>query len=151
MFLSTLEAKEADLAATFANAICAENAEHFEFAEEELQRYRKHFSQCGCLEADNDKDYLQAVYKDECEILSTISTQTNQVAKVLDRCIAQSLAQSTGCFPLRHRFHSGVQTTEPFTLEDSDATSDGSDEMRGGSLCMSDLGFDESGSEGLDD
>ncbi|KAG2127502.1 hypothetical protein DEU56DRAFT_915715 [Suillus clintonianus] len=107
--------------------------------------------QCGRLEADDDKDYLQAVYKDECEILHSISAQTDQVAKILDRRIAQCLSQSTGCFPLRRRFLSGVQTTEPFSLEDSDVTSDESDEMRGGNLGTSDFAFDESGSEGLDD
>ncbi|KAG2153821.1 hypothetical protein DEU56DRAFT_907301 [Suillus clintonianus] len=83
---------------------------------------------------DDDKDYLQAVYEDECKILRTISAQTDQVAKILDRRIAQSLSQSTGCFPLCRRFLSGVQTTEPFSLEDSDVTSDESDEMRGGNL-----------------
>jgi hypothetical protein len=72
LFLSTLEAEEANLTATYAGAICAEYQEHFGFAEE-FQHYKKHFSQCGCLEADDDREYLQAVYEDEYQVLCTVS------------------------------------------------------------------------------
>ncbi|KAG1891599.1 uncharacterized protein F5891DRAFT_1197652 [Suillus fuscotomentosus] len=142
LFLSTLEAEEADLTACYADAIRAENKECFGSAEEELQRYRSHFSQCGHLEADDDRNYLQAVYEDECRILRTVNIQTDQVAKILDKCIAQSLTDCTGYFPMRHRFCNEVQTTEPFH-KDSDVTPEGSDDVENEHLSLSDLGSDE--------
>jgi hypothetical protein len=100
------------------------------------------FSKCGRLEADKDRDYFQAVYEDECEILRTISIQTNQVAKILDKHIVQSLKNSTTFSPLHCRFRNGVHITAPFAHEDSDVTSDGSDDMKD-ELRLSDLGSDE--------
>ncbi|KAG1732570.1 hypothetical protein EDB19DRAFT_1831278 [Suillus lakei] len=143
LFLSTLEAEEANLTATYTDSICAENQEHFGFAEEELQHYRMHFSQCGCLEADDNRDYLQAVYEDECQILCTVSIQTDQVTKILDKHITQSLTNCTGYFTMHCCFHNGVQTTEPFTHEDSDITSDGSDDVEDGSLGLLEVGSNE--------
>jgi hypothetical protein len=142
LFLSTLEAEEADLTATYADSICAENRERFGLAEEELQRYRKRFSQRGCLDA-VDRDYLQAVYEDECQILRTISVQTDQVAKILDKRIAQSLTNSTGYLPTRRRFRKEVHIAEPYAHEDSDVTSDGSDDAKVERLGLSDDGTDE--------
>lgn len=140
--LATLEVEEASLTVIYADAICAENQEHFGFAEEELQCYRGHFSKRGRLEADKDRDYLQAVYEDECEILRTVSIQTNQVAKILDKRIVQSLKNSTTFSPLHRHFRNGVHITAPFAHEDSDVMSDGSDDMKD-ELRLSDLGSDE--------
>ncbi|KAG2053927.1 hypothetical protein BDR06DRAFT_971999 [Suillus hirtellus] len=128
LFLSTLEAEEASLTACYADAICAENKEHFGSAEEELQHYRSHFPQRGRLEADDNRNYLQAVYEDECQILCTVNIQTDQVVKILDKHIAQSLMDCTGYFPMRCCFCNEVQTTEPFH-KDSDVTPEGSDDV----------------------
>ncbi|KAG2054952.1 hypothetical protein BDR06DRAFT_971300 [Suillus hirtellus] len=142
LFLSTLEAEEADLTASYADAICAENKEHFGPAKEELQHYRSHFSQHGHLEADDDRNYPQAVYEDECQILCTVNIQTNQVVKILDKCITQSLTDCTGYFPMHHHFCNKVQTTEPFH-KDSDITPEGSANVKNECLSLLDLGSDE--------
>ncbi|KAG1731874.1 hypothetical protein EDD22DRAFT_852821 [Suillus occidentalis] len=92
MLLTTWEIEEADRHSIFLNDIHAENEGQFKSAEQELQCYRKIFSQHGQAELGDDRKYLQAVYQDESDALRVISTQTDQVAKLLSMPNLMNLA-----------------------------------------------------------
>ncbi|KAG2148157.1 uncharacterized protein EDB93DRAFT_1250216 [Suillus bovinus] len=78
-----------------------------EFSLEETQKH-------GQAELEDDKQYLQAVYEDECEILCVSSTQTDQIAKLLSSHVKRAFLKPTAVFPLH--LNSGlpcIGTREP--------------------------------------
>ncbi|KAG2098963.1 uncharacterized protein F5147DRAFT_655941 [Suillus discolor] len=68
----------------FLDALHTKNEERLGFADKELQSFRKIFSERDCTEVDDDRDYLQAIYEDECKILRVTSAQAEQISKILD-------------------------------------------------------------------
>ncbi|KAG1895711.1 uncharacterized protein F5891DRAFT_984014 [Suillus fuscotomentosus] len=82
-------------------------------AEEELQGFRKIFSQHGQAELEDDKQYLQAVYKDECEILCISSPRSNQN---LDHGLVHGWNQTTNCVPICSYVHPDNFNTKGWAL-----------------------------------
>ncbi|KAG2119698.1 uncharacterized protein F5147DRAFT_647595 [Suillus discolor] len=126
LFLSTLEAEEADLTASYADAIHAENQEHFGSAEEELQHYRKHFLSVGAWKL----------------------MMTGTIFKLFMKMNVGFFALSTSRLIKLRKYWTNIShnllrtTTEPFH-EDSDVTPDGSDDIENEHLSLSDLGSDD--------
>ncbi|KAG2129438.1 hypothetical protein DEU56DRAFT_915156 [Suillus clintonianus] len=86
--------------------------------DEAMQRI---FSQRGQAELEDDKQYLQAVYEDECEILRVASAQTDQVATLLSSRVKQAFLKSAAAFPLYpHGGLSCIGTREPSEHSDPD-------------------------------
>lgn len=100
MVLATWEIDEAAQYEAFLIGIHGENEKRFKMAEKELHSFRKILSQRGQAELEDDKQYLQAVYEDECEILHVTSAQTDQVAKLLNSRVKQAFLKSVAAFPL---------------------------------------------------
>ncbi|KAG1820105.1 hypothetical protein EV424DRAFT_1539518 [Suillus variegatus] len=124
MVLATWEIDEVAQYEAFLISIYGENERRFKMAEGELQGFRKIFSQRGQAELEDDKRYLQAVYKDECEILHVSSAQTDQIAKLLNSRVKRAFLKPAAAFPLHPS--SGLPCIS--TREPSDSDPDSSDE-----------------------
>ncbi|KAG1890560.1 uncharacterized protein F5891DRAFT_1198085 [Suillus fuscotomentosus] len=127
MLLTTWEIEEAEHHSIFLDGIHAENEERFKLAEWELQCFRKIFSQRGQAELGDDRNYLQAVYQDESEALHIISTQTDQVAKLLSVCVRKAFLKSPEVFPMYPITFSCLSNEEPSDSSDESCHVDDSD------------------------
>ncbi|KAG1721548.1 uncharacterized protein EDB91DRAFT_1256471 [Suillus paluster] len=145
LLLTAWEIEEAERFATFIKAIHTENERWFGMVEEELQDFRRMFSQHGQEEVAGNKSYLQAVYEDKCEVLRIISVQADQVGQLLGKHVKENFLQSTGKSfrqPGAGIFCAG----NGVHLEESDETSEGSDDLgscRDGNLDDSDVATEE--------
>jgi hypothetical protein len=83
MLATAWEIEEAERFIAFLDAIHVDNEDRLKFTEERLDSLRGLFSERNHAEVDDDRDYLQAVYEDELEILKTVSSQAEHVSKVL--------------------------------------------------------------------
>lgn len=141
ILLATWEIEAVEHQQTFLTAIHAEHVEQFGGAEKELQHYRRIFSQCSLANTIDDRDYLQAVYEDECQALCVINAQADKVAKLLSKRIKDTFLIHSGGFPL---YPSGipcfgeVDSRGPADTDNSDGSNDGT--------CASDPNLDNSGS-----
>ncbi|KAG1897488.1 uncharacterized protein F5891DRAFT_1191952 [Suillus fuscotomentosus] len=127
MLLTTWEIEEAERHSIFLDGIHAENEERFKLAEWELQCFRKIFSQRGQAELGDDRNYLQAVYQDESEALRIISTQTDQVAKLLSVRVRKAFLKSPEVFPMYPITFSCLSNEEPSDSSDESCHVDDSD------------------------
>ncbi|KAG0702297.1 hypothetical protein DFH29DRAFT_875215 [Suillus ampliporus] len=100
-----------------------ENKDYLKFKDEELQAITNIFSLHNCPEVDDDTDYLQAVYDDECEILSAVSAQADVVSKHLGSRAKDDMLASMGSIKPNFIVGSGStqrkRTRAPFDLDDS--------------------------------
>lgn len=138
MLLTTWEIEEADRHSIFLDGIHAENEGQFKSAEQDLQRFRKIFSQRGQVDLGDDRKYLQAVYQDESDALRVISAQTDQVAKLLSVRVRKAFLKSPEAFPMYpitfSCFSNGetsdpdVDSDESCHVDDSDLDSEASSE-----------------------
>jgi hypothetical protein len=88
------EIEESERLTAFLDALHTENEERLGFANEELWSFRSFLSECGHVEVDDDRDYLQAIYEDECEILRITSAQAKQISKILGSRVKDVFPQS---------------------------------------------------------
>ncbi|KAG1838718.1 hypothetical protein DFJ58DRAFT_845949 [Suillus subalutaceus] len=96
MLAITWEIEEAEHFIAFLNAMHANNKDRLKFTDTQLHSYRSLFPERDCIEVDNDRDYLQAVYEDKCEILKVISYQAEHVAKVLGSHVSNAFQSGVG-------------------------------------------------------
>ncbi|KAG2140474.1 uncharacterized protein EDB93DRAFT_1105885 [Suillus bovinus] len=140
VLLTTWEIEAVEHQHTFLTAIHAEHVEQFGGAEKELQCYTRIFSQCSLANTAEDKDYIQAIYEDECQALHVINAQADQVVKLLSKRIKDTFLAHSGGFLL---YPSGipcfgeVDDRGPTDTDDSDGSDDG--------ICMSDPNLNDLG------
>jgi hypothetical protein len=60
---------------TFNQALHQENKMQLNLKDEQLKKIRNIFSEHDCTEIDDNTNYCQAVYNDECEMLCTITAK----------------------------------------------------------------------------
>jgi hypothetical protein len=120
----------------FNQALHQENKDWLNMKDEQLKKIRNLFSECDCTEIDDDTDYLQAVYNDECEMLCAITAQAEIVSTCLGPCAKRELLASTSkapylpCFigtlpnkdSIMHVLHGGFTDVGTNTDTDSDVT-----------------------------
>ncbi|KAG1892913.1 uncharacterized protein F5891DRAFT_986357 [Suillus fuscotomentosus] len=73
MLVTAWEIEETEHFLEFLDALHVDNEERLGFAQEDLNIFRKLFSERDRSDVNNDRDYLQAVYEDEMEILRVVS------------------------------------------------------------------------------
>ncbi|KAG1862306.1 hypothetical protein F4604DRAFT_1921782 [Suillus subluteus] len=88
----------------FNKALHQENKDRLNMKDEQLKKIRNLFSGRDRTEIDDDTDYLQAVYNDECEMLRAITTQAEIVSRRLGSRAKRELLASTGEAPYLPRF-----------------------------------------------
>ncbi|KAG1805607.1 hypothetical protein EV424DRAFT_1544331 [Suillus variegatus] len=105
LVVTAWEIEESERFTAFLDALHDENKERLGFADRELQSFRSIFSDRGCKEVEDDRDYLQAIYEDECEVLRVTSAQAEQISKILGSRTKDAFLQS-GPTDLRSRLPS---------------------------------------------
>ncbi|KAG2353054.1 hypothetical protein BDR07DRAFT_1497106 [Suillus spraguei] len=93
MLVTTWEIEEAERFLEFLDALHVDNKERFGFAQEDLNMFRKLFSECDHSDVNDDRDYLQAVYEDELEVLCIVSLQAEQFSKILGAHVRKDFLQ----------------------------------------------------------
>ncbi|KAG2132208.1 hypothetical protein BD769DRAFT_1386492 [Suillus cothurnatus] len=83
MLVTAWEIEEAERFLAFLDALYIDNEERFGFAQDDLDIFRSLFSERDRSDVDDDRDYLQAVYEDELEVLRVVSLQAEQFSKIL--------------------------------------------------------------------
>ncbi|KAG1872233.1 hypothetical protein F4604DRAFT_1925850 [Suillus subluteus] len=112
MLATAWEIEEAERFITFLNAMHADNEDRLKFTDAQLHSFRSLFSEHDCIEVDDDRDYLQAVYEDEREILKVISYQAEHVAKVLGSHVGNTFQSGVGA--------SRFPSSQPEVIDDED-------------------------------
>ncbi|KAG1813773.1 hypothetical protein EV424DRAFT_1348931 [Suillus variegatus] len=113
-----------------------ENRARLNMKDEQLKKIRNFFSECHRTETDDNTNYPQAIYDDECEMLRAITAQADLISKCLGPGARHELLASTGEGPYLPRFvgtlknrdsiaHAlGGGCTDASTDTDSDTDSD---------------------------
>jgi hypothetical protein len=96
MLATAWEIEETERFIIFLNAIHADNEDRLKLTDDQLHAFRNLFSERDCVDADDDRDYLQAVYEDECEILKIVASQAEHVAKVLGSRVSKAFQHGVG-------------------------------------------------------
>ncbi|KAG1881862.1 hypothetical protein C8R48DRAFT_667602 [Suillus tomentosus] len=96
MLATAWEIEETERFIIFLNAIHADNEDRLKLTDDQLHAFRNLFSERDCIDADDDRDYLQAVYEDECEILKIVASQAEHVAKVLGSRVGKAFQHGVG-------------------------------------------------------
>ncbi|KAG1848907.1 hypothetical protein F4604DRAFT_1687609 [Suillus subluteus] len=112
LVVTAWEIEESEHFTAFLDALHAENEDQLGLADKELQRFRSFFSEHDRLQVDDDRDYLQAIYEDECEILRVTSAQAEQISKILGSRVKDAFLQS------------GAAESRPHSLEIPDDEDD---------------------------
>ncbi|KAG1789572.1 hypothetical protein EV424DRAFT_1550140 [Suillus variegatus] len=79
-------------------ALHQENRARLNTKDEQLKKIRNFFSERRRAETDDDTNYPQAVYDDECEMLHAITAQADLVSRCLGPGARHELLASTGNF-----------------------------------------------------
>ncbi|KAG1784682.1 uncharacterized protein HD556DRAFT_1314857 [Suillus plorans] len=85
-------------------ALHKENRAHLNIKNEQLKKIRNFFSERHRAEIDDNTNYPQAVYDNECEMLYAITTQADLVSRCLGPGARHELLASTGEGPYLPRF-----------------------------------------------
>ncbi|KAG1733604.1 uncharacterized protein EDB91DRAFT_632361 [Suillus paluster] len=133
------EIEEAKRFSTFLQALHDENRNRLKFKDDELKQLGNVFSERGRTEVDNDTNYLQAAYDDECEMLRAIGAQANLMSRHLGSDIRNDMLASTGQSHHQPRFvgtanHGSSSSHEPSDGSATDTDSDDDDQDDGLSL-----------------
>ncbi|KAG1887538.1 uncharacterized protein F5891DRAFT_988107 [Suillus fuscotomentosus] len=99
----------------FNQALHEENKNHLNLRDEQLKKIRNIFSEHERTEIDDDTNYIQAVYNDECEMLRTITTQAEIISKCLGSRAKRELLASTGEVPYLPCFVGASQNRDNIT------------------------------------
>jgi hypothetical protein len=88
----------------FNQVLHQKNKDWLDMKDEQQKKIRDLFSEHDRTEVDDDTDYLQAIYNDECEMLRAITAQAEIVSTCLGPCAKRELLVSTGEAPYLPRF-----------------------------------------------
>jgi hypothetical protein len=110
---------------TFLDGLYRENKDRLLFSDEELKQIRNVFSDRSQEEIDEDMNYLQAVYDDECEILRAVAAQADILKRHLGSRVQEDTVGSMGKSSNPPKF---VPKSSPSSDTDDDMDEDEDDE-----------------------
>jgi hypothetical protein len=122
----------------FSKALNEDSKMRLRSSDEELRRVRAAFTGRDHSEIEDDRNYLQAVYNDECNILRAVAAQADVMGKVLGLNVKNDILSSKGESSRRPQFtssvdHNGSRTS--FDLDDDNGNdtmdSDNDEESEG--------------------
>ncbi|KAG2065059.1 hypothetical protein BDR04DRAFT_1122122 [Suillus decipiens] len=94
--MTTWELEASEWYTTFLDGLYHENRDRLLFSDEELQQVRNIFSDQSQGDIDDDIDYLQAVYDNNCEILHAVAAQAAVLKKHLGSDVEGDILGSMG-------------------------------------------------------
>jgi hypothetical protein len=104
----------------FSKVLNEDSKMHLRSSDEELQRVRASFTSRDHSEIEDNKNYLQAVYDDECNILCTVAAQADIMGKVLGLNVKNDTLSSKGESSHCPQFTSSVDCNGSCTSFDLD-------------------------------
>ncbi|KAG2746288.1 hypothetical protein P692DRAFT_20739591 [Suillus brevipes Sb2] len=110
---------------TFLDELYRENKDRLLFSDEELRKIRNVFSDRSQEEIDEDMNYLQAVYDDECEILRAVAAQADILKRHLGSRVQEDTVDFMGKSSNRPKF---IPKSSPSSDTDDDMDEDEDDE-----------------------
>jgi hypothetical protein len=113
---------------TFLNGLHRENRNRLLSSDEELKRIRNVFSDQSQEEIDNDINYLQAVYDNDCEILRAVAAQADILKKHLGSRIKDDVFGSMGESSHSARFLGKSSGTDDSMDDDEESEDDDDDD-----------------------
>ncbi|KAG1905854.1 uncharacterized protein F5891DRAFT_975995 [Suillus fuscotomentosus] len=96
-------------------ALHQENRACLNMKDEQLKKIRNFFSECRHTETDDDTNYPQAIYDDECEMLRAITAQADFVSRCLGPGARHELLAFTGKGPYLPRFVGTLKNRDSIT------------------------------------
>ncbi|KAG2084185.1 hypothetical protein BD769DRAFT_1397704 [Suillus cothurnatus] len=96
LVMTTWELEASERYTTFLDGLYRENKDRLLFSDEELKQIRNIFTDRSQEDIDNDVNYLQAVYDDDCEILCAVAAQANVLKKHLGSHASDDVLGSMG-------------------------------------------------------
>ncbi|KAG1898798.1 uncharacterized protein F5891DRAFT_981687 [Suillus fuscotomentosus] len=99
----------------FNQALHQENKTRLFLKDEQLKKIRNIFSERDRTEIEDDTNYNQAVYNDECEILRAITTQAEIISNHLGSSARRELLASTGETTYLPRFVGTLKNKDSIT------------------------------------
>jgi hypothetical protein len=121
LVMTTWELEASEWYTTFLDGLYCENKDCLLFSDEELKRIRNVFADRSQEDIDDDVNYLQAIYDDDCEILHAVAAQANVLKKHLGSRASDDVLGSMGKSSHSPRF---VSKPSPFSDTD-DSMDDG--------------------------
>jgi hypothetical protein len=112
---SLWEVEASEHMTAFNQALHQENKNRLNLKDKQLKKIRNFFSKRDCTENDNNMDYHQAIYNDECKMLCAITTQAEIISKCLGSCARRDLLASTGEAPYLPRFVETLHNRDSIT------------------------------------
>ncbi|KAG1851601.1 hypothetical protein DFJ58DRAFT_728822 [Suillus subalutaceus] len=100
----------------FNQALHQENRDWLNMKDEQLKKLRNIFSERDRTEIDDDTDYIQAIYNNECEMLRAITAQAEIISRHLGSRAKRELLASTGEAPYLPWFVGGLHNKDSITL-----------------------------------
>ncbi|KAG2121047.1 uncharacterized protein F5147DRAFT_647392 [Suillus discolor] len=124
-------------------ALHKENRARLNIKDEQLKKIRNFFSERHHTEIDDDTNYPQAIYDDECEMLRAITTQADLVSRCLGPGARRELLASTGEGPYLPRFVGTLKNRDSITHALGGGCMDAGTDMDSNSDFDSDHGKDD--------
>ncbi|KAG1738108.1 uncharacterized protein EDB91DRAFT_1082868 [Suillus paluster] len=123
--VTTWKVQEAKDYLEFSKALNEDNKMRLRTSDEELRRVRVALTGHSHSEIEDDRNYLQAVYDNQCNILHAIAAQADIMGKVLGLNVKNDLLSSTGESSHHPQFTSSVYRNGSHTSsEDGDDSND---------------------------
>jgi hypothetical protein len=124
---SLWEVEASECMTAFNQALHQENKNQLNLKDEQLKKIRNFFSEWDCTENDNNMDYHQVIYNDECEMLRTITAQAKIISKCLGSCARRDLLDSTSEAPYLPCFVETLHNRDSITCALRSVFMDGTD------------------------
>ncbi|KAG2364149.1 hypothetical protein BDR07DRAFT_1482870 [Suillus spraguei] len=112
---SLLQVEYSQCMTAFSEALHQENKDCLYLKDEQPKKIRNLFSEHDRTEIDDNKNYLQAIYNDECEMLRAITTQAEVISKRLGSRAKHDLLASTGEAPYLPHFINTLNDRDSIT------------------------------------
>ncbi|KAG1858448.1 hypothetical protein DFJ58DRAFT_876727 [Suillus subalutaceus] len=112
---SLWEVEASERMTAFNQALHQENKTRLNLKDKQLKKIRNYFSEREPTEIDDNTDYNQAVYNNECEMLRAITAQAEIISRRLGSRTGRELLASTGEAPYLPRFVDALHNRDSIT------------------------------------
>ncbi|KAG0700278.1 hypothetical protein DFH29DRAFT_1001263 [Suillus ampliporus] len=117
------ELEESERFTTFLDGVQRENKNRLLFSDEELKQIRNTFCDQTQEQIDDDTNYLQAIYEDDCEILRAVAAQAEVLSKHLGSRVKEDVLGSMGESSHSPQFVGPSSNTDD-SMDDDEGTGD---------------------------
>ncbi|KAG0693788.1 hypothetical protein DFH29DRAFT_881176 [Suillus ampliporus] len=133
------ELEESEWFTTFLDGVHHENKDRLLFSDEELKQIRNIFCEWTQEQINDDTNYLQAVYDDDCEILCTVAAQAKVLSKHLGLRVKEDVLGSMGVSSHSPQFVDDSMDDDKGAGDDDEEANEEDNAIDGCFLCKTNL------------